>query len=141
MLVTTHACSQPTAKVDASPPLVTNDRKAAGTVNWDCALEPPQQTTPPACDSAQVKLRPAPIVRMPQRAAGGTSVWPASLAPTHTTSPQSDTAHACASPTATLLPMVAAQAMLADGGTGETLAVELAVRLRVLLLVSDSVAL
>ena len=40
-----------------------------------------------------------------------------------------------------MLPMVAAQAMLADGGTAETLAVKLAVRLRVLLLVSDSVAL
>ena len=139
MLVTTHACSQPTAKVDASPPLVTNDRNAAGTVNWDCALEPPQQTTPPACDSAHVKLRPAPIVRMPQRAAGGMSVWPASLAPTHTTSPQSDTAHACALPTETLLPMVAAHAMLAGGGTADTLAVLLAVALRVLLAERDGV--
>ena len=81
------------------------------------------------------------MVRMPQCAEDGTSAWRASLTPTHTTSPQSVTAHVCASPTATLLPMVAAQAMLADSGTAETLAVELAVRLRVLLAVGDSVAL
>ena len=134
MLVTTHACSHPTAKTRAPTSPV-------GTANCACALEPPQQTTPPACDSAHVKLRPAPMVRMPQCAEDGTSAWSASFAPTQTTSPQSDTAHACESPTATLLPMVAAQAMLADGGTGETLAVELAVRLRVLLLVSDCVQL